>query len=76
MRRFLQAVAEWDTAQFVAYFALGALIGYAFVSLAQQTAMLEDVYILAHEQKRLMLASVRRDMAAAAAAKESENRED
>lgn len=47
---------------------VGVVVGTVLVTLSRQTALLEDMYILAHEQKRLMLASVRREMAAAAAA--------
>ena len=46
---------------------VGVVLGAILVTLSRQTALLEDMYILAHEQRRMNLARVQRDMAAAAA---------
>lgn len=51
---------------------VGVVVGTVLVTLSRQTALLEDMYILAHENRRMNMARVQRDMAAAAA-KESEN---
>lgn len=58
---------------------VGVVVGTILVTLSRQTALLEDMYILAHEQRRISLAKVQREMATAAsaaastAAKESSN---
>ena len=50
----------------------GVVVGTVLVTLSRQTALLEDMYILAHEQRRMAFARIEREMAtAAAAAKES-----
>ncbi len=50
---------------------VGVVLGTVLVTLSRQTALLEDMYILAHEQRRISLANVQREMATVAAAKET-----
>jgi len=51
---------------FLAAAAVGVLLGVLMTTISQQTGLLEDLYILAHEQRRLLMASVQRELAAAA----------
>ena len=43
----------------------GAIAGVLFANIRQINAMLEDIYILLHEQKRLSMAAAQRELAAA-----------
>lgn len=54
---------------------VGVVVGTMLVTLSRHTALLEDMYILAHEQRRISLANVQREMATAAAKESSINGE-
>lgn len=58
---------ESEPVTFFAAAAVGVLLGVLLTTISQQTGLLEDLYILAHEQRRLLMASVQRELAAAAA---------
>lgn len=57
---------------YLPYFAVGVIIGLIVSHLEMQTGYLEDLMILAHEQRRMAIAAAQRDLhtAAASAAKE------
>lgn len=63
--------ADSEPVTFFAAAAVGVLLGVLLTTISQQTGLLEDLYILAHEQRRLLMASAQREYSAAAAAKES-----
>lgn len=64
---------ELDPALFLTAAAAGVALGMLLASLREQSALLERVYILAHEQRRLTIAAAQRDLANAGAAKERQD---
>lgn len=65
--------ADSEPASFFAAAAIGVLLGVLLTTISQQTGLLEDLYILAHEQRRLLMASAQRELAAAAARESDTN---
>jgi len=63
----MERLRSWFADGLPAYFLFGAVLGATLLMLAQQTQLLEDLYIMAHEQRRMWLAKAQRDLAAAAA---------
>ena len=64
---FRKLFADCEPVTFFAAAAVGVLLGVLLTTISQQTGLLEDLYILAHEQRRLLMASAQRELAAAAA---------
>lgn len=50
--------------QFMLSLVTGITLGYFLVTVAEQTTLLQDLYILAHEQRRLAMAAAQRAMMA------------
>ena len=57
-------------------YGVGVVLGTALVLMYRQTAILNELTLLAHDQRRMTIQTIRRDMVAATAAAPKESTSD